>query len=77
MSISIPYGSIKRMDNSAGVHLSNISIPYGSIKSSKYTKINPSDLAFQFLMVRLKEKGTSYTKGKLLFQFLMVRLKVD
>ncbi len=53
-----------------------ISIPYGAIKRTDCVFDIKKYLAFQFLMVRLKEKNVrSLQIPAELFQFLMVRLK--
>ena len=74
-SISIPYGSIKRLSVSSPNTRRYISIPYGSIKSAKIANIEAVSSIFQFLMVRLKVSVILSFRILLIFQFLMVRLK--
>ncbi len=76
-SISIPYGSIKRLFWDSTLPMpAIISIPYGSIKSLRRLRIVLACALFQFLMVRLKDDRLQPTRTGDTFQFLMVRLKV-
>ena len=56
--ISIPYSSIKSVKKERREHsLEEISIPYSSIKRDGVGHFREPSVAFQFLIVRLKEVG--------------------
>ena len=76
MSVSIPYGSIKRTISAKLGIDPEVSIPYGSIKRVISPYPYHCTSTFQFLMVQLKVIGIVASYKFNMFQFLMVQLKV-
>jgi len=52
--ISIPSGAIKSPMRPVALLFDRISIPSGAIKSDCFLRFRPTNVSFQFLLVRLK-----------------------